>query len=204
MQVLLQAIKSVLFFIVSLWKRALCCFRRRRRMSCDSVPLTAVGVISDFPRQAGGELENWNNWEDNNTNYKPNSIQEHIEYYRQQAMAARSISETEEETKEDFFQDMTPRITRQAKVFVDSGENDASKPNPSRLSLAPQAILVPEGELGEWEENSGWEEQTNPDWDPQTVLREKRRQERERRIWEQQQRKQEKVMRPVSLGAKIS
>lgn len=111
-------------------------------MSCDSVPLTAVGVISDFPRQAVGELENWNNWEDNNTNYKPNSIQEHIEYYRQQAMAARSISETEEEIKEDFFQDMTPRITRQTKVFVDSGETDASKPNPSRLSLAPQAILA--------------------------------------------------------------
>lgn len=145
MQVLLQAIKSILFFIVGIWKRALCCFRRRRRMSCDSVPLTAVGVISDFPRQAaGGELENWNNWDENNTNYKPNSIQEHIEYYRQQAMAARSISsETEEETKEDFFQDMTPRITRQAKVFIDNGETDNSKPNSSRLSLTPQTIVAP-------------------------------------------------------------
>lgn len=64
-------------------------------------------------------------------------------------------------------------------------------------------LYLQEGELGEWEENSGWEEQTNPDWDPQTVLREKRRQERERRVWEQQQKRQEKVMRPL-LGAKIS
>lgn len=56
--------------------------------------------------------------------------------------------------------------------------------------------------MGEWEEGAGWEEQTQNDFDTQNILREKRRQERERRLWEQQQRKQEKFMRP--LGAKIS
>lgn len=58
------------------------------------------------------------------------------------------------------------------------------------------------GELGEWEEGSGWEEQTKSDLNPQDIIREKRRQERERRLWEQQQKKHEKHNRP--LGAKIS
>ncbi|GLV45490.1 uncharacterized protein CBL_05593 [Carabus blaptoides fortunei] len=170
---------------------------------CNSYEKCEFDKRSDYagPSCSTGD-DTWNSWEEPGS-FKPNSVQEHIEMYRQQTMAARHPSvEGEEPVHQDFFQDMTPRITRQTKVFIDDNEGEQSRGVTSRLSLAPQPI-VPEGELGVWEDTQGWEEQTQPDWDPQLVLREKRRQERERRIWEQQQRK-EKVMRPLSLGAKIS
>lgn len=56
-------------------------------------------------------------------------------------------------------------------------------------------------ELREWEETSGWEGETL-DSDAQKVLREKKRQEREKRVWEQQQKRQERMSR--SLGSKLS
>lgn len=34
--------------LLGLVKRSLCCFKRRRRSSCDSEPLTAVGVGTSF------------------------------------------------------------------------------------------------------------------------------------------------------------
>lgn len=145
---IVQAVKSLLFFFVGVWRRALCCFRRRRRMSCDSVPLTAIGVVPDYPGAScssnSNEIENWN-WEDSNPNaYKPNSIQEHIEYYRQQKQKIaikNQVVEPEDEVQEDFFEDMTPRITKQTKVLIND-EDENYKSNSSRLSLAPQPIIV--------------------------------------------------------------
>lgn len=59
-------------------------------------------------------------------------------------------------------------------------------------------------ELREWEETSGWDGDIL-DSDAQKVLREKKRQERERRVWEQHQKRQEKANRLGSkLGAPIS
>lgn len=142
-QVVVQALKSFLFFFVGIWRRALCCFRRRRRMSCDSIPLTAVGVVSDYagPSCSGGEMDNWGAWEESGGGYKPNSVQERIEMYRQQTMAARQPSVDSEEVHEDFFQDMIPRITRQTKVFIDDDEDDEGSGVPSALFLAQHPLV---------------------------------------------------------------
>jgi len=63
-------------------------------------------------------------------------------------------------------------------------------------------------DLGTWEDTPGWEDQTQEDWDPDTILKEKRHLERQRRLLEQQQKRQEreqvKMARPVALGAKLS
>lgn len=58
--------------------------------------------------------------------------------------------------------------------------------------------------MGEWDENSGWESETL-DWSVKVALHEKKKQERERRLWEQQQKRQERMSnRPVPLGARVS
>lgn len=59
------------------------------------------------------------------------------------------------------------------------------------------------GELGEWDENSGWEDQTL-DTAAREALMERKRQQRERRAWEQQQKRQERSGRPAALGARLN
>lgn len=146
MAFILQKLKSLLLFIVGLFRRALCCFRRKRHPSCDSIPLTAIGIVPNNAMN-GSEFESWGNWEDpasqiKSDTFKPNSIQEHIEQYRQQkAMLARQKqAESGEEKQENFFEDMTPKITRQTKVYLNNEENDPSMIQ-SRLLLNPQGII---------------------------------------------------------------
>lgn len=58
------------------------------------------------------------------------------------------------------------------------------------------------GELREWEESAGWEGQTL-DWDAQEALREKKRHEREQKMLEQHQKRQQEKLNK-SLGARIN
>ncbi|XP_044262337.1 receptor-binding cancer antigen expressed on SiSo cells isoform X2 [Tribolium madens] len=186
---LVNKIKHLVLFFVSVFKRALCCFRRRRRVSVDSVPLTHVGVVSN-------QKENWA-WDDKPDYSEPKTVQDHIELYRKRKVDAQQQSEVPAEERLDFFEDMAPKITKQTKVFIKTDREETGPP--SRLNLIE---TVPEsGELQEWEENSGWEGETL-DWDAQQALREKKRQDREKKLWEQQQKRQEKINR--ALGARIS
>lgn len=191
--------KSIFFFIISAFKRALCCFRRRKRVN-DFVPLTQVGVVSDQSPMST-ETENWSDWNEPilNEHSKPNSVQEHIEYYRQQAIAARQIKEEVSETQENFFDDMTPRITKQPILYINEEKEESNTFN--KLSLAPDSVNILSQELEEWDEDTGWEDQTL-DVDAREALKETRRQARQKKLYEQQQRKQEKFARPV-LGSKV-
>lgn len=143
MSFLVQKLKSFILFFIGIFRRALCCFRRKRHPSCDSIPLTTIGVI---PNNAA-EFESWNSWEDTansikSDTFKPNSVQDHIEQYRhQKAMLARQKSESRETEQENFFEDMTPKITRQTKVYLNSDDNDNSRNVTSRLALNPQGII---------------------------------------------------------------
>ena len=69
-------------------------------------------------------------------------------------------------------------------------------------------IVLQSPDLETWEETPGWEDQAQEDWDPDTVLKEKRHLERQRRLAEQQQKRQKreqlKVSRPIALGEKLS
>jgi hypothetical protein len=42
---MVNRLKALFLFLLGVVKRALCCFRRRRRASGDPIPLTAVGVV---------------------------------------------------------------------------------------------------------------------------------------------------------------
>jgi len=42
---IVNRLKALFLLVLGVVKRALCCFRRRRRASGDPVPLTAVGVV---------------------------------------------------------------------------------------------------------------------------------------------------------------
>lgn len=48
MQFLVNRLKALFLVILGAFRRAMCCFRRRRRSSCDSIPLSAVGVVPDL------------------------------------------------------------------------------------------------------------------------------------------------------------
>ncbi|KAJ8937373.1 hypothetical protein NQ314_011921 [Rhamnusium bicolor] len=197
--VLLNKIKSFILIFVNLFRRALCCLRGRRRSSCDSVPLTHV--ISNG-EEAKGDFQNWGDWEDTGANSKPKTVHDHIELYRKQAQVARQGQESPDpEEQLNFFEDMTPKITKQTKILINTNQGESGN-SLNRLNFVEDSVnAVPTTELREWEETSGWEGETL-DYDAQKVLREKKRQERERKAWEQQQKRQEKMSR--SLGSKLS
>lgn len=129
---LINRIKALVLIIFGVFRRAMCCFRRRRRSSCESIPLSAIGIVpnnvnnhtvktsktkfyskynrhyyqisnSYFYQQ---ELEQWTQWEDNPVVVVPdkpeNIIQAKIEQYRQQV--AKPADAHEEETQENFFE----------------------------------------------------------------------------------------------------
>lgn len=210
---LLSRIKLLFFHLIGYFKRALCCFSRRRRDSSEHVILTGVGVIPSSPATVD---DNWAQWDNSNDpecvltyqdQKKPCDIQEHIELYRQQTMAlARRTSEEQNvEPEANYFQDMTPTITKQKKIYVNNRkQRESTQPS---LSLGVQIGHVEAGgELGEWVENPGWDEDTQLDGDEtvDAIVRENRRQERERRLLEQQQRRMERHGRAAPLGARIS
>lgn len=56
-------------------------------------------------------------------------------------------------------------------------------------------------DLETWEDSQGWEDQTQEDWNADSILREKRQLEKQRRLAELQQKRQ---LRTGGLGARIS
>ncbi|XP_054269797.1 receptor-binding cancer antigen expressed on SiSo cells [Macrosteles quadrilineatus] len=179
LEILVNKLKKLLLFIFGLVKRSLCCFKRRRRSSCDSIPLTGVGVGTRYEGQ-NDDVENWTWEEPLKVVSEPNSVQHKIEMYRQQAF--RQQPEKVEEHDPDFFEDMTPRITRQKKVHVRSNGCEQDVGLSSRLTFSPESLPSVGPELGSWEENEGqgnsWEEAES--WDAAQLVREKRRAEREK------------------------
>ncbi|KYN43006.1 hypothetical protein ALC56_02811 [Trachymyrmex septentrionalis] len=196
---LMNRLKALFVLLFGIFKRAMCCLRRRRRSSCDSVPLSTVGVVPNV-LTSSTELEQWDKWEENPVVVIPdkpvNTVQAKIEQYRQQVIKAPE-SPTEEQL--NFFEDMTPKITRQAKILIKDKHADGSSRNIAKFTAMDP---VPTNELGEWEENSaGWE--VDDFNDPTKVLREQRRREREQRLMEQQQKRLERTAKPQPLGAKL-
>lgn len=88
-------------------------------------------------------MNNWTNWDEQSGvgNYKPNTVQEHIEYYRQQAIAARNVSQqSDEEPAPDYFEDMTPKITEQTKIVIKTKGEQSSSQSQNRLALSPEMM----------------------------------------------------------------
>nr|XP_033338754.1 receptor-binding cancer antigen expressed on SiSo cells [Megalopta genalis] len=204
MEFIINRLKALVVLLLGIFRRAMCCLRRRRRSSCDSIPLSAVGVVPSTTNNTA-ESEQWDQWEENPVVVVPdkpvNTIQAKIEQYRQQA--SKPTDESEEQ-QANFFEDMTPRITRQTKILVKDKKSETVSWNSSKFAIINDPILS--NELEEWEDNTvGWEEETSKEFgDPIKTLREQKRQEREQRLFEQQQKRLERNSRPQPLGAKLT
>lgn len=75
-------------------------------------------------------------------NAAPQTVQDHIELYRKQkAMPQRQHDDLPPEEQLNFFQDMTPKITRQTKVLLvnkdrnSTAEGDSNASPTSRLNF---------------------------------------------------------------------
>lgn len=202
MEFIVNRLKALVVLLLGVFRRAMCCLRRRRRSSCDSIPLAAVGVVPNANNTV--ESEQWDQWEENPVVVVPdkpvNAIQAKIEQYRQQASKPADVPE---EQHTNFFEDMTPRITRQTKILVKDKASENASWNSSKFAVITDPI--PSNELQEWEDNTvGWEEETSKEFgDAAKTLRELKRQEREQRLFEQQQKRIERNSRPQPLGAKL-
>ncbi|XP_020281588.1 receptor-binding cancer antigen expressed on SiSo cells-like [Pseudomyrmex gracilis] len=199
---LINRLKALLVLLFGIFKRAMCCLRRRRRSSCDSVPLSTIGVVPNV-LTTSSELEQWDKWEENPVVVIPdkpiNPVQAKIEQYRQQVSKP---SEIPAEEQLNFFEDMTPKITRQTKIVIrDKHTGDLSRNAAKFTAMDP----APTKELEEWEENAiGWEVDAIEDFnDPTKMLREQRRREREQRLIEQQQKRLDRIAKSQPLGAKL-
>lgn len=138
MRIIFTKLRGLVFFIITLFKRALCCFKRRRRSSCDSVPLTHVGIVPD-QGPIPNEPQEWTEWDHSSNpsqDPKTRTIQQQIEMYRQQTIAAHQVRDEPGGTnEEDLFNDMAPNITRQKKVFVSTSAQDKARGD--RFALDP-------------------------------------------------------------------
>lgn len=105
----LQQIKMLLLGIITLCRRALCCFSRRRKLSHSGGDQLQAVMIGDFAATAstgasGGATgttgnskeRDWNSWDDS-----PRTVEEHIEQYRQRM--AQPPTPPKEEPEPDFF-----------------------------------------------------------------------------------------------------
>ncbi|XP_055305459.1 uncharacterized protein LOC129570082 [Sitodiplosis mosellana] len=190
---MLSRFKSLLLSLITLFRRALCCFSRRRKSSfSDCEVLTSVNVVqsSNCSRHRNEDERDWNSWDDS-----PRTVGEHIEQYRQK-LAKPNIGEENQEPSVDFFQDMVPKVVKPKKMFID--QNKAATENFSRLQATSAAIIprLQTAELEDWsdvdnEDNveTGWDEVS--DEATKAMIREKRREARAQRHQRLQQQKQQ-------------
>lgn len=128
-------------FILRIFKKAVCCLRRRRRLSCEPIPLTNIGVVPNvekvciietlkilknicvsdcriYLQEADGQ--SWGTWDDGTdrgltvvtTGNPIDPVQQQIEFYRQQRMAL-AKKEENVEPKIDYFQVNCPNLLKQ-------------------------------------------------------------------------------------------
>ncbi|EDW05624.2 receptor-binding cancer antigen expressed on SiSo cells [Drosophila mojavensis] len=178
----LQQIKMLLLGIVTLFRRALCCFSRRRKLSHSGADQLQAVTIGDFPATAkpatssngGAKERDWNSWDDS-----PRTVEEHIEQYRQRM--AQPPTPPKEEPEPDFFSELTPVIKPQPKYYLDDA---APTPAPTDFSRLKAQDIVPisvNADLEDWVDDNagGWEELDTSQ--TKQIIREKRRELRHQR-----------------------
>ncbi|XP_037920294.1 receptor-binding cancer antigen expressed on SiSo cells isoform X1 [Hermetia illucens] len=207
-------IKIIILGIIGAFRRALCCFSRRRKPSqTDCEILQSVNVVSDtgrstevslFVKQLGTSLlisiyrqggeKDWNSWDDT-----PRTVQEHIDHYRQKL--ARPPTPKEPEPEPDFFQDMTPQIKPQPKIFIPT-KLESTQTDFSRLQATTDIPIPLAADLQDWaeEDPGGWEE-----LDSETatqLIREKRKEQRAQKQSRTREQAATKVS-PVNFAERI-
>lgn len=134
----LNKLKSLVFVFISIFRRALFCLKRRNS-NCDVIPLTHVISTSEE------NSPEWVDWDDGNLNKGPTTVQDYINLYRNQKVQCMKQSDHSPDPEEqlNFFEDMTPNITKQAKILVNSDLNNSRKNNSSnRLNLIENNVII--------------------------------------------------------------
>ncbi|GBM08343.1 hypothetical protein AVEN_108349-1 [Araneus ventricosus] len=200
-------IGHLLLSIVRVLRKAVCC--RRKKEAEYLLPLT-VGHVVNMGLSTQNEFEHpefklqWETWPDtgnNQASLNNGSI-------RVDSQGNCELVQPEEGGEEDFFKDMVPQIRKPKKVFIksDSKEPERDFASSNRLAMDPRAVLV-EPDLGIIDDDpSNWEDNENLDelWDPDQLIREKKRAEHEKRRAEHQRRKLEKESRRTSRPESLS
>ncbi|KAH8387222.1 hypothetical protein KR093_005631 [Drosophila rubida] len=188
-----QQLKMLLLGIITLCRRALCCFSRRRKLShAGNDQLQAVMVGGDFATASASATTNaganvrerdWNSWDDS-----PRTVEEHIEQYRQRM--AQPPTPPKEEPEPDFFSELTPDIKPQLKYYLgDAAATTTATTAPtdfSRLKAHDEVPISANADLEDWVDDNagGWEELDTSQ--TKHIIREKRRELRHQRHQGQQ------------------
>ncbi|GAB6023928.1 Receptor-binding cancer antigen expressed on SiSo cells [Chamberlinius hualienensis] len=193
-------IGRLLLALIGVFRRMLCCFRRRRRNSDTPLPLTVkdgnVHHIPTLPADSIGAeagTGSWTSWDDVEA---PSSITVVGNNVSHNGMQRSPIDISEPEV--DFFQDMTPEIRKTNKILrklepANDATDNISLSN--RFAAESYVPLQSTSELGQWcDEEGGWEDSVNDDltYHADAALRESKLKERERRAAENLKRKQVK------------
>jgi len=183
---IVNRVKSLLIMVVTLFKRVLCIFQKRRRKpSGDEIIME--NVVIDNCKRNQDQFVPWNSWDDN----RPPTVEDHIEQYRKSLTKLRTASE-EIAHEPDFFNDMTPNIKTNNALEL----NFNPIPNPSqRVTFEVQedfnssVFISPElGEILDEEDRTvGWD----ADEDLSHVLKQQRSEERKKRSSEHNQKKKD-------------
>ncbi|XP_054709459.1 receptor-binding cancer antigen expressed on SiSo cells-like [Uloborus diversus] len=142
----------------------------------------------------------WELWPDSSTSSTPCSSSSLIGSSNRPEQDFEKL--TQDDPADDFFKDMVPQIRKPKKIYLkqELRESEGSQMCSNRLALDPKAVMTGP-ELGIIEDNpSNWEddETLNESWDPDALIRETKRAEREKRLAEHQRRKLEKESRRSS------
>lgn len=177
----LQQIKMLLLGFITLCRRALCCFSRRRKLShAGNDQLQAVMIGGDLATKtnatANSKERDWNSWDDS-----PRTVEEHIEQYRQRM--AQPPTPPKEEPEPDFFSELTPDIKPQPKYYLDdAAPTSTTAPTDfSRLKADDMVPISANADLEDWVDDNagGWEELDTSQ--TKQIIREKRREMRHQR-----------------------
>ena len=169
-------------------KRLVC--SRKRRDSDTILPLSNHYTIpEDFTTIPGpnsqSELQPWDSWDadDKQRNSANGRRFPHVNQ--------RQTSQ-EEEPEPNYFEDMTPKIKKQKKVFIGGNQNQNQNRSSNLFAVSNDVPIATGSELQAWDDSqTGWEGEAIEDLSSQAdaELREKRRQER---LYHQQRKKQER------------
>lgn len=213
----MEILKAVLFKIghmflstFGIFRRALCCFRRRRRLSDFALPMTKNDLA--LPLNQGSfkeELQNWGSWNDTDQPLDVAIvIDETRKASRRNSNDRQSLSKDEEDN-EDFFKEMAPAIKKPKMLLVKGkrNENNTSQVSNGRFAMDLKASLSHVGaELGtiddsvvSWEEEAASEELRDTD----LALKEHRLVEREKRLAEHQRKKFEKELQRLGKNDNV-
>ncbi|KAK0055817.1 receptor-binding cancer antigen expressed on SiSo cells [Biomphalaria pfeifferi] len=203
---LVSSIFGVFLAILRPLRRLVC---SRQKVSED-LELISIGSGSSATQYSNNQDQNecvsWDVWEDQvksytnseNANGHTRELQSRISSHMTNSPYYRKYSESETEPEINFFEDMTPQVTKQPKILVvkkNSEETMHFSGLSNRFSALSDLPIV-NSELEAWEdETNAWDtEEISEDLtgQAQETIRETKRLERLERQVEQQKRKQKK------------